>query len=50
MTASVPKRVFPLDSSLLAQAGPYMFQKWRWTEIAVTLDLIFVVSLSLDYS
>ena len=24
---------------------PVVFQKWRWTEIAVTLGLIFVASL-----
>ena len=27
-----------------------VFQKWRWTEIAVTLDLIFVVSLRKEWS
>ena len=25
MTASVPKRVFPLESPLTARAGPYMY-------------------------
>ena len=42
--------LFASNFGVAAFASLVVFQKWRWTEIAVTLDLIFVVSLRKEWS
>ena len=42
--------LFASNFGVAAFASLVVFQKWRWTEIAVTLDLIFIVSLRKEWS